>query len=455
MQLQTTMNRSSIISAIHHVLENELHTPGLENFGEHSRLNEDLYLDSILILQLLVSLESKLGIEIPDDALSADDFKTVFSLADFLLAHSAKPGEAALGEQSPQTQEAEEFLDIKVHCFVSCLCEIIKADARVDHRPFYFGVWDAEVVVDENFHLNYHSATINHDFFRKWYRSLYGVAVKPWYEDKADKSKNIDTLLRLLDKKPPTQQIMVMLDMFRLPERENKFNQNPFPHYVLLEKTQDPDTWFMYDPDFRWEGTQQKSQVIYAIESDAVGGGYVFDSREIQASSKRDIYDYFLACFNVHSNPMTDSVSTIVNYFTRKQDTKPDDRHKGLAEAIKQLPVLAIRKYAYEHGFAYFWRELGHDDEAFEAWCEVIEELVSSYKKIHYRAIKLGQFAAHSASSHQLITEIVELLAQQNHREFTIKQGLLKEFNRWCAVNHLPLFAPSSSLQSPLLEAGI
>jgi hypothetical protein len=53
---------------------------------------------------------------------------------------------------------------------------------------------------------------------------------------------------------------MVMLDLFHLPERENKFNQNPFPHYLMLEKTDDPRVWQVNDPDFRWEGPHRARQ---------------------------------------------------------------------------------------------------------------------------------------------------------------------------------------------------
>ena len=452
------MNKSTIVSAIKQVLVNELHTPGLDHFSEQSRLNEDLYLDSILVMQLLVFLETELGIDIPDDALNADDFKTVSSLADFLLARNTQQS----GENSAEAQEpSEEFLDIKVHCFVSCLCEIIKADPRVDHRPFYFGVWDAEVVVDDNHHLNYHSATINHDFFRTWYKRLYGVAVNPWYKASLGKQENIQTLLHMLDTKSNTRQIMVMLDMYRLPERENKFNQNPFPHYVLLEKTHEPDKWFMSDPDFRWEGLQEREQVLHAIESEAVGGGYYFDSLEIQASAKQDIYEYFIACFNIANNPMTDSVLKIAHHFIPQNiSARTHDHDKEIGEAIKQLPVLAIRKYAYEHGFAYFWRELGLDDAEFENWCDVIEELVSSYKKIHFRAIKLSS-APHAQQgkeaaldTNRLIAEIYQLLEQQNQREFTIKQGLLKVFNQWCEKNGFPLAEFSDKPNTVLMEVG-
>ncbi len=52
---------------------------------------------------------------------------------------------------------------IKVHCFVSCVCEVIKTEG-VDHRPYYFGVWDADFDVLENYVLTYHSNNIDHAF---------------------------------------------------------------------------------------------------------------------------------------------------------------------------------------------------------------------------------------------------------------------------------------------------
>lgn len=430
------MQKNTIINAIEQVLNEELNLPNMNEFHPKAKLNEDLYLDSVLLMQLLISLELNLGIDIPDSTFTEEDFATVNSLADFLLLQTGSDnttlGIAQTGTQdntsSDEATQTEEFEDIKVHCFVSCLCEIIKADPRVDHRPFYFGVWDADVVVDVDFSINYHSDSINHDFFKAWYQKLYGVTITPWYQEQLSKKENIGTLLDLLDNKKAEQSIMVMLDMFLLPERENKFNQNPFPHYVMLENTDDPDTLFMTDPDFRWEGEQNKAQVLTAISSKAVSGGYYFNSQEIQESSNKVISDYFIACFNKKSNPMTDAVRSIINHHLEKGSIT------RLASALTQLPVLAIRKYAYEHGLAFFLSQLDIFDEKFdefETWCDVIEVLVSTYKKIQFRAMKLSNTTMDSIEFTSLKKEIFSLLDEQDQREFSIKNQVQLLHSQW------------------------
>ena len=51
-----------------------------------------------------------------------------------------------------------------------------------------------------------------------------------------------------------------MVDMSLLPERENKFHQKPFPHYLMISKTEKEEEWFMLDPDFRWEGNMEREK---------------------------------------------------------------------------------------------------------------------------------------------------------------------------------------------------
>lgn len=80
------MNKSEVIRAIFEILEMRLQVPHLEDFREQARLNEDLYLDSVVVLQLLVQLELQFGFEIPEEEITADHFQTVSSLADFLLS---------------------------------------------------------------------------------------------------------------------------------------------------------------------------------------------------------------------------------------------------------------------------------------------------------------------------------------------------------------------------------
>ncbi|HBJ01844.1 petrobactin biosynthesis protein AsbD [Lysinibacillus sp. FSL R7-0073] len=78
------MTRQQLIKGIYDIMENSLELQTLSSFNEDARLNEDLYMDSIMVLQLILHIELDLGISIPDEVLVPKDFKTVGTLANFL-----------------------------------------------------------------------------------------------------------------------------------------------------------------------------------------------------------------------------------------------------------------------------------------------------------------------------------------------------------------------------------
>tara|TARA_R100000322_G_scaffold18078_3_gene10599 strand:- start:1060 stop:2070 length:1011 start_codon:yes stop_codon:yes gene_type:complete len=312
---------------------------------------------------------------------------------------------------------------IKVHCFVSCVCEVIKRTPGVDHRPFYFGVWDADFAVSPQYVLSYHSEHTRHELFRTWYHQLYGIEICQWYDHSRSKTENIDHLLRLMAERPPGRNIMVMLDMYWLPERENKFNQNPFPHYVMLETTEDPGTWFMYDPDFRWEGPLPREQILAAIAQPTVAGGYFFDDVDICHSTSDTVAAYFSTCMKLNQNPFNAAIRAVVHAHLEQTLELP---LAHLETALREIPVLAIRKYAYEHGFAFFCHALGYSEAAFEHWCDEIEKLVKTYTLVHYRALKLAR-----TGDPALAEEVFGLLDAQDVIEFRLKRDLQNLFEQW------------------------
>lgn len=418
------MEREQLIASIRQVLSDNMQNAHMEKFSESARLNEDLYLDSVLILQLILHLELDLGLTVPEENITAADYATVSSLADFLCRIERN-------EPAPKAQE-EEFEDVKVHCFVSCVCESLKRKG-IDHRPFYFGVWDATFTISENYQLQYHSDEINHGSFLDWYHRLYGVALAPWYDEGKTKQDNIEEMQRLLATKAETSHLMVMLDMYQLPERENKFNQNPFPHYVMLENTHDPKTLFMSDPDFRWEGELESARIFNAISQPSVAGGYLLDETGLKHADDRDVQAYFEACFIADGNPLTSAIRRILDAHVRGYaGVKLTD----LSLALREIRVIAVRKYAYEHGFAFFWRALGLPDDDFEIWCDVIEELIQAYSRIQYQIMKLAE-----TGDLDLQVEIYALLNKQDRTEFRIKKRLNEVYRDWCELNDLPLEA--------------
>lgn len=313
---------------------------------------------------------------------------------------------------------------MRVHCFVSCVCELLKRAPGFDERPFYFGVWDSDFSVSEQYVLSYHSEHADHSFFRTWYERLYDVPIHEWYDRRCSKQDNIECLIGLLESRPEQRSVMVMVDLHCLPERENKYNQNPFPHYVMLETTSDPEQWLMLDPDFRWQGSLPRAQVLHAVRQPSVAGGYYFDATGVTAPTNAAIKAYFEACLRL-DNPLTSAVLDIVQAHLA---SKAEAGLGGLTRALRDLPVLALRKYAYEHGFAFFWRALGLDADEFMRWCAAVDTLVKTYTLVQYRALKLA-----TTERPELAGDLLTLLGRQDGLERQIKHRLLEVFDQWCA----------------------
>lgn len=418
------MTRQEITAAIHQVLAERMNNRYLDGFGPQSRLNADLYLDSVLLLDLLLHLELDHGIVVPEAAIAATAIGTVSDLVELL----AVPSTAAASASDTAVADAPDVHadvcpDIKVHCVVSCLCDAVKT-AGLDHRPMYFGLWDADFAVSDTFQLRYHTDQISHGFFCHWFERLYGVHVTEWYDHSTTKQANLDRLIGLVAARQPTESVMVMLDMFHLPERENKFNQNPFPHYLMVEATVDPEIWQVRDPDFRWEGPIAKDRIINAVAQPSVAGGYMFDRRAIQLPAAADIGDYFLACFVSDDNPLIRRIREVVDAHLSCRDGL---RLQALGDAVRELPVLSIRKWAYEHGFAFFWRELELPSDAFLTWCDRIEELALGLPALHLKILRLAQTEDRACAA-----DIYQALDQLDALETAIKAKLHEVFVCWC-----------------------
>lgn len=406
----TSPVESSFVHSMQRLIREHFPRLYAHRVNSETHLLFDLGLDSVELMQVLVLLENKYHYTIPDSALSQQALDTVADLERMVT-----------GEAAPTVGEPE--LDVKVHCVVSCLCHPVK-EAAIDHRPMYFGVWDAPVFIDDQHRLRYHTAEVNHDDFFAWFSRLYGARVHSWYDPHVSKRKNIERLERLLAEGRSSEHLMVMLDLYRLPERENRFRINPFPHYVLLEETDRVDRLWMWDPDFRWEGALDRRRILHAVESPAVAGGYRLNVSALRTPRPADVAAYFEACFQPHGNGLTDAVQQVVSAYTSDASLHPRD----LGAALSELPVLGIRKYAYEHGFAYFWRALERPEPEFEHWCESIEQLANGYDRLLFVASQFSE-APGADGLNALWAEI----ATQNARECRIKQALSEAYRAWRA----------------------
>ncbi|MDF2670571.1 MAG: phosphopantetheine attachment site family protein [Paenibacillus sp.] len=55
-----------------------------ENWDDDKRLNEDLRIDSVMIVQLIVYIETELHLSVPDNEVDPRAFSTIGTLLDFM-----------------------------------------------------------------------------------------------------------------------------------------------------------------------------------------------------------------------------------------------------------------------------------------------------------------------------------------------------------------------------------
>jgi acyl carrier protein len=67
------MTREEVVAAIRTVLAEQMDNKHLDGFGPQSRLNADLYLDSVLMLNLFLHLELDHGLPAPEEIVAGSD----------------------------------------------------------------------------------------------------------------------------------------------------------------------------------------------------------------------------------------------------------------------------------------------------------------------------------------------------------------------------------------------
>jgi hypothetical protein len=198
----------------------------------------------------------------------------------------------------------------------------------------------------------------------------------------------------------------------------------------MIENTDDPNIWMVLDPDFRWEGKIEKQKVIDAIMQPTVAGGFIFDAAEIRKPAPVDLRDYFLACFHEDDNLLTRATREIVGAHVEGRDGV---KLIELSRALRELPVISIRKYALEHGFAFFWRSLQLSNAEFDTICDDIEALIQEFKTLHYAIMKLSQIGNDAFAA-----QVFEKLDELDAMERDLKRRLAQTYRMWCDTRGLP-----------------
>lgn len=79
-----TMTREQIMSSLCELMQQNLEVKLPENVTEASRVYQDLFIDSIMVLQLIVYVEEEFGISVPEEDVDPAVFQTLGSLVTFI-----------------------------------------------------------------------------------------------------------------------------------------------------------------------------------------------------------------------------------------------------------------------------------------------------------------------------------------------------------------------------------
>ncbi|KRF07125.1 hypothetical protein ASG89_17400 [Paenibacillus sp. Soil766] len=314
---------------------------------------------------------------------------------------------------------------IKVHCVLSCMCEVVKRHSNVDYRPFYFNVWEEQF----GWHasgLSYYSDSFQPTRLMEWNERLFGIRSVQWHDPHQDPATNAAKLVELVEQAPRHRHVVVQIDMSLMPERENKFNLNPFPHYVIVSATDREDEWFMLDADMKWEGTVSREQLLLAFVHNAYPDGFYMDATTIQAPTPENIIAYFYDAFHLDKNELVTGLRTLVARLT-----EDPAKIASLGDALKHLYVIVIRKYGYDYALMFFHDELQLPRDNYEYWAQQIRDLVQAFNTLQFQAVKMSL----TGSTGQL-TSILETLDKAEAIERGIKSELKRELTLWSAAQY-------------------
>ncbi|PEQ58256.1 acyl carrier protein [Bacillus cereus] len=78
------MRREALKNAVSKIMIEKMELKNVKHLEETMRLNQDLYIDSVMMLQLIVYIEMDIKLCVPEDEVDPKAFLTVGSLLDFM-----------------------------------------------------------------------------------------------------------------------------------------------------------------------------------------------------------------------------------------------------------------------------------------------------------------------------------------------------------------------------------
>ena len=93
---------------------------------------------------------------------------------------------------------------------------------------------------------------------------------------------------------------------------------------------------------------------------------------------------------------------------------------------VKQLPVLAIRKYSYEHALMYFIEQSETQSADFDHYAGLVEQIVKGFNNVRYQSVKMAM-----TGNKALLSSIMARLDEMNRTETMVKHELYRLYRLW------------------------
>ncbi|QMV40609.1 hypothetical protein FPL14_04865 [Cohnella cholangitidis] len=235
-----------------------------------------------------------------------------------------------------------------IHCLLDCYASVLKEDARFDYRPLYVGAWNAYFDANEK-GIYYYSDTADPYDWQDRFETLYGNAVKHWFDRDKNKYENYAVLKNRMADGRASSVSVVMADLYYLPY-SNQYRSNHTPHYVIVKHRKDTQ-WHLKDPFFSWEGYVSNIDMWNAFYFMNFGMGFEINAQALHSPATSVISRLFEQ--EMHLRPSRLLVE-FEKFVCRSIESNEGYAPKTLFESIKLAGVISKRFVGYVHAFEYF-----------------------------------------------------------------------------------------------------
>jgi len=269
----------------------------------------------------------------------------------------------------------------QIHCLLDCMASILREDGRVDFRPLYIGVWNADFESTDK-GISYYTNEM--DIYNWPYRiaNLYDSSICDWYDYSEGKLYNLNTLVNRISEAKPNEFSVIMVDLFYLPYSQ-QYRTKHMAHLIVVERRAGED-WFIHDPYLSWRGAIPNFRMVSAFGFMEIGKGFSMNTSSLRPPKTEIIKEYFEQDISTSPGRL---VAEVENYVHKTVKENNGYAPKYLFDDIMQAGIIAKRYAGYSIVLDYFAEDADFD----RGPCSTaVTHLIVGFEKLILMIARLG-----------------------------------------------------------------